>query len=202
MRRLATAALVVALATPSAAGPGEACGLITDPAHDARSVLPHGDLTSLDIMAADVEWQASGLVADIRVAGLRPPTTASPLGQAYYLYVTYRERGYALVAYRGLDGEAFYVVTGASDSSSDLGNRRIPITGSFDAENDVVTILAEPKIFEAEGRVDRGDVMYDISADTWQLYGTEERQVGETVDRAGKSRGTTYTVGTRTCVSS
>jgi hypothetical protein len=177
-------ALLVALAPTSHAKPARSCRLITDFANDHQgySELPGPDPTrsgAQDILSADIASDAKRVTAVIRTGELSDAFPAT--NNEYRVLFTVVETTFVLQArYGGL--ETVYTLhrsnggVSAGNSTGSASTYSMPViaqvTGHIDRARREVRITAPLSAFNAHQRINRGQPLRNLAAETWIYIGT------------------------------
>lgn len=192
------------------------CQIIKDAKGDAKyaGAVP-GD-SSVDIVSADVASDGKIVTGVVRVDKLTVPNPQAPLGQAWF--VKFNVKGAPEVIFLSArqypQGNVFVFGYTAPDptlaginTSYTLGTA----TGVLDMDKNEIRISAPAAEFKkANATIVKGAKLSGLLADTWRIAGqgfVPSQQVGPVRAPLGglllpfdNATGTTYTVGTKSCV--
>jgi hypothetical protein len=182
-------ALALALLAPSAAH--AACTVATDPAGDTRSQLglPRADGQAIDLLSVELETQPDDLIVRLGVVDVDGPFADHADHAELFLVWWIGDDRYEATAKRDAAGWTFTAMSGT-----------VPITGSVDVVQDVVTMVVPRSIM---GSPPNGTVLERIGAtgeesSTLALPGVPVIRKSEVWDLAPEDPDhplTTYTLG-------
>ena len=170
------------------------CPLITDPSGDA-----HGDAffgsnrPDLDILAVNVKVVNGHFTTAVRVATL---PEGSPLGAAYYVLLSRDGLEYSVQAFWDSTGMRFTVQTG-SPADPTAPYRLTEVSGKLDYHRKEVRVEGPASALTPDGSTRAVRTLYDVGAETYNMYTGDTVYAGSAVDRAGGSA--TYRVGRQPC---
>ena len=152
--------------------------LIADPVGDASEhFLPtHAYHPELDLTKIDVGRRGSALSVLMRVVSL----PAQPITPALYQVAFYiGTDGYAVDAYRSVDGTQFTLTGPATTDPSGTVTTPVAIAGSFDVSSGTVRVLVPVTLL---GSPKLGTPLYSLSSSTSSVVGISAAYVGSVVD--------------------